>query len=121
MFYFFFESRGNKSNDPVVLWMTGGPGCSSELAVFAENGPFKIDNKTLELSWNPYGWDKVSGLVFSVWVGDGLFLGIPIVEGLMSSLGLVHGAVLSHFGIVKGPKPDLSASNNFVSLICIVV
>eukprot|EP00243_Klebsormidium_subtile_P010679 TRINITY_DN577_c0_g1_i1.p1 TRINITY_DN577_c0_g1~~TRINITY_DN577_c0_g1_i1.p1 ORF type:complete len:590 (+),score=177.93 TRINITY_DN577_c0_g1_i1:122-1771(+) len=64
MFYFFFESRGNKSTDPVVLWMTGGPGCSSELAVFAENGPFKIDNETLELSWNPYGWDKVSNLVY---------------------------------------------------------
>ncbi|MCD7463608.1 Protein cbp3, mitochondrial [Datura stramonium] len=32
MFYFFFESRSRK-NDPVVIWLTGGPGCSSELAV----------------------------------------------------------------------------------------
>ncbi|KAH9326159.1 hypothetical protein KI387_006337 [Taxus chinensis] len=63
MFYFFFESRGSKADDPVVLWMTGGPGCSSELAVFYENGPFKIaDNLTLV--WNDYGWDKVSNLIF---------------------------------------------------------
>ncbi|KAI3846922.1 hypothetical protein MKX03_016578, partial [Papaver bracteatum] len=41
MFYFFFESRSNK-NDPVVIWLTGGPGCSSELAVFYENVPFTI-------------------------------------------------------------------------------
>jgi len=40
MFYFFFESRGSKADDPVVLWMTGGPGCSSELVVFYENGPW---------------------------------------------------------------------------------
>lgn len=58
MFYFFFESRGNKTDDPVVLWMTGGPGCASELALFYENGPFKI-TEDLSLVWNDYGWDKV--------------------------------------------------------------
>jgi serine carboxypeptidase-like clade 4 len=58
MFYFFFESRGNKTDDPVVLWMTGGPGCASELALFYENGPFKI-NDDMSLAWNDYGWDKV--------------------------------------------------------------
>jgi len=42
----------------VVLWMTGGPGCASELAVFYENGPFKITDN-LTLVWNEYGWDKV--------------------------------------------------------------
>ena len=25
MFYFFFESRNDPANDPVVLWMTGTP------------------------------------------------------------------------------------------------
>lgn len=58
MFYFFFESRGKKTEDPVVLWMTGGPGCASELALFYENGPFKITDN-LTLVWNEYGWDKV--------------------------------------------------------------
>lgn len=57
MFYFFFESR-NKKDDPLVIWLTGGPGCSSELAMFYENGPFKITNN-MSLAWNEYGWDKV--------------------------------------------------------------
>ncbi|GFZ14695.1 similar to SERINE CARBOXYPEPTIDASE-LIKE 49 [Actinidia rufa] len=57
MFYFFFESHNSK-NDPVVIWLTGGPGCSSELAMFYENGPFTIA-KNLSLVWNEYGWDKV--------------------------------------------------------------
>ncbi|KAL8150881.1 hypothetical protein V2J09_020689 [Rumex salicifolius] len=62
MFYFFFESRRRKS-DPVVIWLTGGPGCSSELALFYENGPFHINNN-LSLSWNHFGWDKVSNLIY---------------------------------------------------------
>lgn len=59
MFYFFFESRNHKEDDPVVIWLTGGPGCSSELALFYENGPFKIKDD-LSLTWNHYGWDKVT-------------------------------------------------------------
>lgn len=62
MFYFFFESR-NRKEDPVVIWLTGGPGCSSELALFYENGPFKIANN-LSLVWNEYGWDQAANLIF---------------------------------------------------------
>ena len=57
MFYFFFESRGSKK-DPVVIWLTGGPGCSGQLALFYENGPFHITDN-LTLTWNDYGWDQV--------------------------------------------------------------
>ena len=32
-FYWMFESRSKPSTDPVLLWMTGGPGCSSEVAL----------------------------------------------------------------------------------------
>ncbi|PKA55009.1 Serine carboxypeptidase 3 [Apostasia shenzhenica] len=62
MFYFFFESRHSKK-DPVVIWLTGGPGCSSELAVFYENGPFTIADN-MSLSWNEFGWDKSSNLIY---------------------------------------------------------
>ena len=47
----------------MVIWLTGGPGCSSELAVFYENGPFTIA-KNLSLVWNPYGWDQVFSFLF---------------------------------------------------------
>lgn len=62
LFYFFFESRGSK-DDPVVIWLSGGPGCSSELALFYENGPFTV-SKNLSLVPNEYGWDKVSNLIY---------------------------------------------------------
>lgn len=41
----------------------GGPGCSSELAVFYENGPFHI-KKDLTLTPNPYGWDNAGSIIF---------------------------------------------------------
>ncbi|GMI86218.1 CARBOXYPEPTIDASE Y, SERINE CARBOXYPEPTIDASE-LIKE 49 [Hibiscus trionum] len=62
MFYFFFESRNSKK-DPVVIWLTGGPGCSSELALFYENGPFTIADN-MSLVWNEFGWDKASNLLY---------------------------------------------------------
>ncbi|KAM7278879.1 hypothetical protein ACFE04_006013 [Oxalis oulophora] len=65
MFYMFFESRNRNSSStaPVVLWLNGGPGCSSELGLFYENGPYKI-NKDFSLKWNDYGWDQASNILF---------------------------------------------------------
>lgn len=63
MFYWLFKSRQSPSEDPLVLWLTGGPGCSSELAVFYENGPWTI-NDDLSLSKNEYSWNAISNLLF---------------------------------------------------------
>lgn len=68
MFYFFVESRNSKT-DPVVIWLTGGPGCSSDVALFYENGPFTIAND-LSLVWNEYGWDKVMFFVLDFFLAD---------------------------------------------------
>ncbi|KAL4436655.1 hypothetical protein ABPG75_003794 [Micractinium tetrahymenae] len=63
MFFFYFQARVEPENAPVVLWMTGGPGCSSELAVFFENGPWNI-NKDLTLTETKYGWDAHAHMIF---------------------------------------------------------
>eukprot|EP00347_Sterkiella_histriomuscorum_P019392 403341804 len=63
MFYWLFKSRSNPATDPVVMWLTGGPGCSSELAVFYENGPYTI-NDNMSLNPNAQAWNQVSNLVY---------------------------------------------------------
>ena len=63
MFYWLFNARYNASSAPLVLWLTGGPGCSSELAIFYENGPYNINND-LTLKRNNYSWNENSNLLF---------------------------------------------------------
>ncbi|PIO63253.1 serine carboxypeptidase [Teladorsagia circumcincta] len=38
--YWFVESQNNPSTDPVLVWLTGGPGCSGLSALLTEWGPF---------------------------------------------------------------------------------
>jgi cathepsin A (carboxypeptidase C) len=57
IFYWLFKSRNSPESAPLVIWLTGGPGCASELAVFYENGPFTI-NDDLTLKKNPDSWNN---------------------------------------------------------------
>jgi serine carboxypeptidase-like clade 2 len=57
--YFMFAEASDidPSTAPIGFWQTGGPGCSSLLAQFTENGPFKIAGAG-KLELNPYAWNK---------------------------------------------------------------
>ncbi|KAL4467104.1 hypothetical protein ABPG72_019314 [Tetrahymena utriculariae] len=63
MFYILFESRSNKSQDPLILWLNGGPGCSSLLGLFEELGPYKITQDNT-LTSNPYSWNNKANVLF---------------------------------------------------------
>ncbi|KAL8930094.1 MAG: hypothetical protein Q9172_000179 [Xanthocarpia lactea] len=63
LFYWFFESRNDPENDPVVLWINGGPGCSSLTGLFLELGPASID-KNLKIVPNPYSWNSNASVIF---------------------------------------------------------
>ena len=63
IFYWMFQSKGTPETDPLVLWLTGGPGCASEVALFFENGPYQFnDDNTLKT--NPYSWNNISNLLY---------------------------------------------------------
>ena len=59
----FFESRNDPENDPVVLWLNGGPGCSSLTGLFMELGPSSID-KNLKPVYNEYAWNSNASVIF---------------------------------------------------------
>jgi len=63
LFYWFFESRNSPATAPFIIWLTGGPGCSSMVALFYENGPYVI-NQDLSLSLNPYSWNEAANVLW---------------------------------------------------------
>jgi len=65
----------------LLFLLKGGPGCSSELALFSENGPYSFTikmwwdsrshisgpykvNKNMSLSLNPYSWNSFANLLY---------------------------------------------------------
>ncbi|KAF2756892.1 hypothetical protein EJ05DRAFT_477125 [Pseudovirgaria hyperparasitica] len=63
LFYWFFESRNDPKNDPVVLWLNGGPGCSSMTGLFMELGPSSI-TKDIKVKYNDYSWNSNASVIF---------------------------------------------------------
>ena len=47
----------------MVVWLTGGPGCSSEVAIFGENGPFSV-NDDLSLKRNEFSWNNNANVIY---------------------------------------------------------
>jgi len=78
-FFWLFESKSDPENDPLLMWLSGGPGCSSQLALFAENGPCTVNADGTDTIVNPYSWhnkanvmwvDQPSGTGFSTGTGS---------------------------------------------------
>lgn len=62
--YWFVESMNKPESDPVVLWMNGGPGCSSMDGMLYENGPFRVSENGQSISLNPFSWNKVANVLY---------------------------------------------------------
>jgi len=61
--YYFATSQGNPTTDPVILWLNGGPGCSSMAGLFIENGPYSVD-ANLNLVSNPWSWNRLANVIY---------------------------------------------------------
>ncbi|CAL9160771.1 unnamed protein product [Musa hybrid cultivar] len=59
LFYWFFEATHRPAEKPLLLWLNGGPGCSSiGFGEAQEIGPFLVKKDVPELKHNEYAWNK---------------------------------------------------------------
>ncbi|KDN42497.1 alpha/beta-hydrolase [Tilletiaria anomala UBC 951] len=68
-FYFWaFDSRNDPNNDPHVLWLNGGPGCSSFTGLLMELGPCNAADFTKKnysgTEWNPFSFNSNATMIF---------------------------------------------------------
>ncbi|KAL6530574.1 Serine carboxypeptidase-like 45 [Orobanche minor] len=62
-FYYFVEAETEPASKPLVLWLNGGPGCSSIGAgAFSEHGPFQPSGNVLVK--NNFSWNKVANMLY---------------------------------------------------------
>ncbi|XP_028767747.1 serine carboxypeptidase-like 12 isoform X1 [Neltuma alba] len=70
LFYYFFKSERKPNEDPLVLWLPTGPGCSALSSILYENGPIRFNYKNSSIQDKPvlelniYSWTKVANVIF---------------------------------------------------------
>lgn len=64
LFFWFFESRSSPSEDPLLLWLNGGPGCSSTTGLLFELGPCQIADKGTNVTYNRHSWTEKANVIF---------------------------------------------------------
>jgi vitellogenic carboxypeptidase-like protein len=63
MFFWFFPSQTDYANAPVVLWLQGGPGATSLIGLFTENGPFTVMSQQ-GLKLRKYAWTESHSVIY---------------------------------------------------------
>ncbi|KAL3310037.1 hypothetical protein Ciccas_011402, partial [Cichlidogyrus casuarinus] len=61
--YWFVEAQESPESKPLVLWMNGGPGCSSLDGLLSEHGPFLVAEGK-KLVKNPSAWNNLANVLY---------------------------------------------------------
>ena len=73
--FFIFKPAINGPVDEVTIWLNGGPGCSSLVGFFQENGPILWQPGTYEPTSNPYSWASITNML---WVEQPVGVGFSV-------------------------------------------
>lgn len=65
LFYYLFRCRKSElRHKNLLLYLQGGPGYSTAFSVFAEGGPYTVNNVTEKIERNPYAWNEIADTLF---------------------------------------------------------
>ncbi|KAH0116035.1 alpha/beta-hydrolase, partial [Aureobasidium melanogenum] len=65
LYFWFFPSDNAHASDEILIWLNGGPGCSSLEGLLQENGPFLWQYGTYAPVKNNYNWNNLTN---TIWV-----------------------------------------------------
>ncbi|XP_075644389.1 serine carboxypeptidase-like 40 [Castanea sativa] len=65
LYYYFVEAQHSKDSLPLLLWLNGGPGCSSlAYGAMQELGPFRVHSDGKTLYKNKFSWNYAANVLF---------------------------------------------------------
>ncbi|XP_042494045.1 serine carboxypeptidase-like 45 [Macadamia integrifolia] len=97
LFYYFVEAETDPGSKPLVLWLNGGPGCSSVgVGAISEHGPFRTSGDRLVK--NEYSWNKGANMLY--------------LETL-AGVGFSYSINTSYYG---GVDDEMTARDNLIFL-----
>ncbi|CAL1710317.1 unnamed protein product [Somion occarium] len=86
MWFWFFEARNNPETAPFTLWLNGGPGCSSMIGLFEENGPCLVNSDANSTRINPFSWNNISNVIYiDQPIGTGFSFGTITVNSTVTA------------------------------------
>lgn len=64
LFFWFFDSRNDPVNDPIIIWMNGGPGSTSMMGLFNEMGACWLEPGANTTVPNDFAWNNNASVLF---------------------------------------------------------
>lgn len=77
LFFWLYKNRHIANRSRLVIWLNGGPGCSSMDGALMEIGPYRV-NENGTLRYNDGSWDEFANLLF---VDNPVGTGFSYVDG----------------------------------------
>ncbi|KAJ5113370.1 Peptidase S10 serine carboxypeptidase [Penicillium angulare] len=81
IFFWLFNAENPTYDDQLIVWLNGGPGCSSLIGLTTGNGPISFTDNSTRLIENPYSWTKL---------GNVLYVDQPVGTGFSTASSLVR-------------------------------
>ncbi|KAL8733368.1 MAG: hypothetical protein Q9166_002192 [cf. Caloplaca sp. 2 TL-2023] len=64
LFFWLFQAENHNASQNLIIWLNGGPGCSSLTGLTYENGPFQFQRRTAIPNPNPNSWTKLADVLY---------------------------------------------------------
>eukprot|EP00536_Pseudo-nitzschia_multiseries_P008314 jgi/Psemu1/325142/estExt_fgenesh1_pg.C_2100002 len=105
------ETKTKDEDIPFVVWLTGGPGCSSTLALLTENGPCSVTKDGTGTTVNPHSWTEAAHVL---WLDQPAGVGFSYGDENDSGEGMVGEDAYYFFQAFFKAHPEYAANPLYI-------